>query len=206
MKMTITEITGWWEDTAAEMGDASHEGDGDVMRLKLEEYERKVEGNEWPGLPFTCEAEDEDEAIEKYNAEHCDSDYYKAESAEFAERDENWSFLVELKAFPGEAPETVGVVSVDLSEEDDRGDVEPARDTHTGELFCTLGKVDRDGDEVRVIARVWQDREDDSFNGKFHMFRPVALADFVRRLLDANREFDGFTDDDITSLKEVYGV
>lgn len=87
MKMTITEITGWWEDTAAEMGDASHEGDGEVMRLKLEEYERKVEGNEWPGLPFTCEAEDEDEAIEKYNAEHCESDYYKAETAEFKEEE-----------------------------------------------------------------------------------------------------------------------
>ena len=86
MKMTITEITGWWEDTAAEMGDASHVGDGDVMRLKLEEYERKVERGEWPGLPFTCEAEDEDEAIEKYNAEHCESDYYKAEAAEFVER------------------------------------------------------------------------------------------------------------------------
>jgi len=87
MKMTITEITGWTEDVQAEMGDASHMGDGDVMRLKLEEYEKKVEGNEWPGLPFTCEAESEDEAIEKYNEEHCGSDYYKAESAEFEEKE-----------------------------------------------------------------------------------------------------------------------
>ena len=85
MKMTIIEITDWWEDTAAEMGDASHVGDGNVMRLKLEEYEKKVEGNKWPGLPFTCEAESEDEAIEKYNEEHCGSGYYKAESAEFEE-------------------------------------------------------------------------------------------------------------------------
>jgi hypothetical protein len=119
---------------------------------------------------------------------------------------DSWSFLVELKAFPGEVPETVGIVSVDLSEEDDRGDVEPVRDARTGELFCTLGKVDGDGDEVRVVARVWEDREDDSFNGKFYMFRPVTLADFVRRLLDANREFDGFTEDDVAKLKEVYGV
>lgn len=88
MNMTITEITGWLEDTAAEMGDASHMSDGDVMRLKLKEYERKVEGNEWPGLPFTCEAESEDEAIEKYNEEHCGSDYYKAVDAEFEENGE----------------------------------------------------------------------------------------------------------------------
>lgn len=87
MKLIIVEITGWWEDTAAEMGDASHVGDGDVMRLKLEEYERKVEGGEWPGLPFTCEAGSEDEAVEKYNEEHCGSDYYKAVSAEFEEGD-----------------------------------------------------------------------------------------------------------------------
>lgn len=119
---------------------------------------------------------------------------------------DSWSFLVELKAFPGEAPETVGVVPVDLSEEDDRGDVEPARDARTGELFCTLGKVDKDGDEVRVIARVWEYRDDDSFNGKFPVFRPVSIADFVRRLLDANKEFDGFTEDDVAGLKEVYGV
>jgi len=32
------------------------------------------------------------------------------------------------------------------------------------------------------------------------------LSDFVRRLLDANREFDGFTEDDVAKLKEVYGV
>ena len=119
---------------------------------------------------------------------------------------DSWSFLVELKAFPGEAPETAGIVPVDLSEEDDRGDVEPARDARTGELFCTLGKVDKDGDEVRVIARVWEYRDDDSFNGKFSVFRPVALADFVKRLLDANKEFDGFTEDDVAGLKEVYGV
>lgn len=87
-KYTITAITDWWEDTAAEMGDASHVGDGDVMRLKLDEYERKVEENEWPGLPFTCEAESEDEAIEKYNNKHCDYDYYKAVEAEFEEEEE----------------------------------------------------------------------------------------------------------------------
>lgn len=85
MKMTIIEITDWWEDTAAEDGDASHMGDGDVMRLKLEEYESKVENGKWPGLPFTCEAKSEDEAIRKYNDKFCEYDYYKAVSAEFEE-------------------------------------------------------------------------------------------------------------------------
>ena len=85
MKMTIIEITDWQEDTAAEAGDASRMGDGDVMRLQLEEYERKIEGGEWPGLPFTCEAGSKDEAIEKYNDKFCDYDYYKAVDAEFEE-------------------------------------------------------------------------------------------------------------------------
>ena len=119
---------------------------------------------------------------------------------------DSWSYLLELSAQPGECPETVGIVPVDLSEEDDRGDIEPARDAHTGELFCTLGKVDGDEDEVRTIARVWEYREYDSFNGKFPVFRSVSIADFVRRLLDANKEFDGFTEDDVAGLKEVYGV
>ena len=119
---------------------------------------------------------------------------------------DSWSFLVELSAHPGEVPETIGVAPVDLSEEDDRGDVEPARDARTGELFCTLGKVDGDGDEVRRIARVWEYREDEALNEKFAMFRPVPLAQFVGRLLDANREFDGFTEDDVARLKEAYGI
>lgn len=116
------------------------------------------------------------------------------------------SFLVELSAQPGERPDTVGVVPVDLSEEDDRGDIEPVKDACTGELFCTLGKVGGDGDEVRRIAQVWEYMEGSSFNGKFSIFLPVSIADFVRRLLDANKEFDGFTEDEITKLKEAYGV
>lgn len=116
------------------------------------------------------------------------------------------SFLVELSEQPGERPGTVGVVPIDLSEEDDRGDIEPVKDACTGELFCTLGKVDGDGNEVRKIARVWEYLEGSSFNGKFSIFLPVSIADFVRRLLDANKEFDGFTEDEVTKLKEAYGV
>lgn len=40
MKMTIIEITDWYEDTNMEAGDACHMSEGDAMRLKLEEYER----------------------------------------------------------------------------------------------------------------------------------------------------------------------
>lgn len=87
MKMTIIEITDWCEDTNMEAGDACHMSEGDVMRLKLEEYERKIEGGKWPGLPFTCTAEDADSAIQKYNDKFCDYDYYKAVDAEFAEDD-----------------------------------------------------------------------------------------------------------------------
>lgn len=121
---------------------------------------------------------------------------------------DSWSFLVELSAQPDERPGTVGIVPVDLSEEDDRGDIEPVKDACTGELFCTLGKVDGDGDgdEVRRIARVWEYMEGGSFNGKFSIFLPASIADFVRRLLNANKEFDGFTEDEITKLRKAYGV
>lgn len=85
MEMTITEITGWYEDRHMEAGDTSHMSGGDVMRHRLSEYEEKVEGGKWPGLPFTCEAQSEDDAISKYNDKFCEYDYYKAESAEFEE-------------------------------------------------------------------------------------------------------------------------
>ena len=83
MKFKIIEINDWTEDVQAEMGDSSHMSDGDIMRLKLEEYEEKVEQGKWPGLPFVCEAESEEEAVDKYNAAHCEYDYYKATEAGF---------------------------------------------------------------------------------------------------------------------------
>ena len=64
---------------------------------------------------------------------------------------DNWCFLAELKAFPGEAAETVGIVSVDLSEEDDRGDIEPSRDAVSGELRCLIGKDDEKSYVTRII-------------------------------------------------------
>ena len=88
VKFTILDITDWCEDEQMEAGDSCHMSEGDVMRLKLKEYEEKIEGGKWPGLPFTCLAEDADEAIQKYNYKFCDYDYYKAVDADFAEDEE----------------------------------------------------------------------------------------------------------------------
>ena len=82
MRFRITEITEWEEDRYMEAGDSSHMSDGDIMRAKLAEYEEKIEGSKWPGLPFECDAKDEAEAIDTYNEINCGLDYYKALDAE----------------------------------------------------------------------------------------------------------------------------
>ena len=82
-KFKIIAINDWYEDHHMEEGDACHMTEGDVMRHRLSEYEEKIEGGKWPGLPFECMAKDEDEAVQKYNDAHCDYDYYKATEAEF---------------------------------------------------------------------------------------------------------------------------
>jgi hypothetical protein len=87
MKITLTDIIGYYEDERAIEGDASREGYGAVKRQVAEEWERKVEENEWEGLPFTCEADTEDEAIELYNEEYCRYDYIKAAEADFVAED-----------------------------------------------------------------------------------------------------------------------
>lgn len=83
MKITITDITDHWKDEQMMDGDASHEGWGAVNTLYAEEYERKVENNEWEGLPFTCEADTIDEAIDQYNETVCGCDYIKAAEADY---------------------------------------------------------------------------------------------------------------------------
>lgn len=82
-RWTILDITDWYEDTQIEAGDLCHMTEGDIMRAKLGEYELKMEGGVWPGLPFTCEASDADDAIQKYNDKFCKYDYYKAVDADF---------------------------------------------------------------------------------------------------------------------------
>jgi len=106
MKMTITGITEWVEDEHMEMGDASHIGDLEVMKLKVAEYEKKVENNDWPGLPFTCEADSKEDAIDQYNEQCCKYNYYLAEEADFEDIHEWESFT--LKQLMGTAtPDTL---------------------------------------------------------------------------------------------------
>lgn len=83
MKYTITAITDWEEDTAMMHGDASHVGWRDVQRLLERERVKKIDNGKAKGLPFTCEAESEEDAIDKYNEAHCESDYLKATEADF---------------------------------------------------------------------------------------------------------------------------
>lgn len=116
--------------------------------------------------------------------------------------DDNWSFLLELE---GDYPlASKGVVPVDLSEEDDWGDIE-AYKTRDGVIGCKCGCLDKEGDEEREVVRVWEYAEDEPFNDKFSFFRPVSLVQFVRRLYDASA-FYGTTEEEIASLKEEMGI
>lgn len=84
-KFTINEITDWEEDSWLIDGDASHEGSRAVERLVEQEKREKIDEGKATGLPFTCEAEDIDEALEKYNEEHCEYDYLKAVECDYDE-------------------------------------------------------------------------------------------------------------------------
>lgn len=86
MKIKIIDIIEWSEDTALVMGDASHNGYDNVNSLLEEEIAKKVKSCELAkGLPFVCEANDEDEALEKYNAAYCEYDYMKASRCDWEE-------------------------------------------------------------------------------------------------------------------------
>ena len=71
MKITITEILEWDEDQATAASIYSHEGEREYQRCLEAERVAKLD-NEWTkGLPFTCEAENEDDAIEQYIEKYC---------------------------------------------------------------------------------------------------------------------------------------
>ena len=74
-KFTVVEITDWWRDDHEMAGDGCHMPESDILYRLAKETEEKVEDGKWPGLPFTCEAEDEEEALEKYRLKFCDGDY-----------------------------------------------------------------------------------------------------------------------------------
>ncbi len=93
MKIKITEITDWEEDNCMIAGDASHEGDRAVQRLLEEERTNKIDNGNAEGLPFVCEAENEDDALEKYNAEFCEYDYLKAAACDWEEVEESTTLI-----------------------------------------------------------------------------------------------------------------
>lgn len=81
----INGITGWREDSCMMEGDASHEGDRAVQQLLEEERVAKIDNGNAKGIPFVCEAENEEEAIEKYNEKFCDGEYLLADEADIEE-------------------------------------------------------------------------------------------------------------------------
>ena len=85
MKIKITNITKWEEDHHLIAGDASHNGDRAVQHLVEAERVSKIDNGNAPSLPFICEAEDEYEALEKYNAECCLYDYFIAVECDWEE-------------------------------------------------------------------------------------------------------------------------
>jgi hypothetical protein len=71
------------------MGDASHNGYHEVDSLLKEEIARKTQNCCLAkGLPFVCDASNEDEALEKYNAAYCEYDYMKASRCDWEKVDE----------------------------------------------------------------------------------------------------------------------
>lgn len=85
-KFKITEITEWEIDRIAIEGDCSHNGENYNMALgHAEEMRDELEESGGVGLPFVCEAEDEDEALAKYNEEHYCGEYVQAAKADIVE-------------------------------------------------------------------------------------------------------------------------
>jgi hypothetical protein len=82
MKITITAITDWEEDAGQIAGDASHEGERAVERMLEEERAAKLDDEWTTGLPFACEAEDLEDALDQYNEKFCEYDYLKAADAD----------------------------------------------------------------------------------------------------------------------------
>ena len=115
---------------------------------------------------------------------------------------EEWTFLVELCGDPPLAEHCTCLV--DLSEEDDRGDIEVFKDQN-GILHCTLGCECDEGSQMREITAVREYRESEPFNGKFPTFKTVSIVDFIRRLCDAAK-FDDDSEDEIAARKLKLGV
>ena len=83
MKVKITSIVNWAEDTALIAGDASHNGNDAVRSLLEDERTKKMRDGSAVGLPFICEALSIDDAVEQYNNAFCEFDYLKASECEW---------------------------------------------------------------------------------------------------------------------------
>lgn len=82
----ITDITEWDVDRAMIEGDSSHTGENyNILLGEAEEKVEKLKEQGGAGLPFVCEAEDEDEALDKYNEAHYRDEYVKAAVADITE-------------------------------------------------------------------------------------------------------------------------
>lgn len=75
MKIRITDVIDWYKDDAEMAGDCSHMPLSEVLFKEAEETAQKVERSEWPGIPFVCDADGGESAMDKYIREHCYGDY-----------------------------------------------------------------------------------------------------------------------------------
>lgn len=117
---------------------------------------------------------------------------------------DGWTYVVLLRDKKGRR---MGMCLIDLSSEDDRGDVEPCVDEF-GDVHCTLGvepTTDDPQNERLYISEAYEYWEDQPFNNKFPFFGPVKFVDFIRRYCDAGK-FDGDSEEEIIKKKMHYGV
>ena len=116
---------------------------------------------------------------------------------------DGWTFLVTLAGNPPLAEYCTCLV--DLSSDDDRGDIEVYKEQN-GTIHCTLGcACDGALCEIREITEIREYVESAPFNWKFTTFKIVSIVDFVGRFCEA-ATFDGDTEEEIKMLKEKYGV
>ena len=85
MKLKIIEVIYWQEDTVLMDGDASHEGYRAIQQLLEQERVEKIDEGKAKGLPFICEADSIDEAVELYNNKYYELDYLKAGEVDWEE-------------------------------------------------------------------------------------------------------------------------
>lgn len=107
-----------------------------------------------------------------------------------------WTFIVRL--------ENQHLCIIDLSSEDDRGDVEPYRGDRDLSVGCMFGCEDSPYHRIKRIEGVWRYSKH-RFNDKFHDFTKVSIEDFVRRVFDAMK-FDGYSEEEIAKTKKDYGL